>query len=264
MESSAALSQMPGPPCSAPLFTTSRPASPIRAPISRISSCWQSRRPHSAPACSRWRERWHHRRSIEMPLRSAGPALQGRGNARLPYTSANRSAEIHLQRSHRPPRQNRVPWIHSRRRDGLGQWIIGQDPTGPSGLRYVENYFRYIVTGDPKWNVLTADPAASLRQSREKAAADLDSNNPGLSKLATNGGKLILYHGWNDQAISPWNTVNYYKSVQRQLGAVKVDSFLRLYMAPGVEHCAGGPGPSSFGQFGLPTARGSKYGLFDS
>lgn len=145
-----------------------------------------------------------------------------------------------------------------------GEWILGQDPTGPSGLRYVENYFRYIVTGDPKWNVLTADPADSLRQSREKAAADLDSNDPDLSKFAANGGKLILYHGWNDQAISPWNTVNYYKSVQQQMGAAKVDTFLRLYMAPGVEHCAGGPGPSSFGQFGLPTAKGSKYGLFDS
>ena len=145
-----------------------------------------------------------------------------------------------------------------------GEWVIGQDPTGPSGLRYVENYFRYIVTGDPKWNVLTADPADSLHQSREKAAADLDSDNPDLSKFAANGGKLILYHGWNDQAISPWNTVNYYKSVQQQMGTAKVDSFLRLYMVPGVEHCAAGPGPSSFGQFGLPTAKGSKYGLFDS
>jgi feruloyl esterase len=48
------------------------------------------------------------------------------------------------------------------------------------------------------------------------------------------------------------------------MGAAKVGSFLRLYMIPGVEHCAGGPGPSSFGQFGLPTAKGSKFGLFDS
>ena len=147
---------------------------------------------------------------------------------------------------------------------GWEQWIVGQDPTDSAGLRYVENYFRYIVTGDPKWNLLTADPGDSFRQSAEKGAADLDSNNPDLGKFAANGGKLILYHGWDDQAISPWSTINYYKSVQQQVGAAKVDSFLRLYMAPGVEHCAGGPGPSSFGQFGLPTAKGSKYGLFDS
>ena len=146
---------------------------------------------------------------------------------------------------------------------GWREWLIGQDPTGASGIRYVENYFRYIVTDNPKWNELTADAAESLRQSREKGA-DLDSTDPDLGEFAANGGKLILYHGWNDQAISPWNTVNYYKSVQEKMGSQQAESFLRLYMAPGVEHCAGGPGPSFFGQFGLETAKGSKYGLFDS
>jgi feruloyl esterase len=48
------------------------------------------------------------------------------------------------------------------------------------------------------------------------------------------------------------------------MGGEKVDSFVRLYMAPGVEHCTGGPGPSAFGQFGMETAKGPKYGLFDS
>jgi feruloyl esterase len=148
--------------------------------------------------------------------------------------------------------------------NGWREWLIGQDPTGPSGFRYLENYFRYIITGDPTWNAIAADPAVSLRQSREKAGADLDSDNPDMSKFAAGGGKLILYHGWNDPAISPWNTVNFYKEVQQKMGVTNAASFLRLYMAPGVEHCAGGPGPSFFGQFGLETAKGSKYGLFDS
>jgi len=144
------------------------------------------------------------------------------------------------------------------------EWVVGQDPTGAAAVRYVENYFRYIVTGDPKWNALTADPADSLSQSREKAAADLDSTDPDLGKFAANGGKLILYHGWNDPAISPWNTISYYQSVQQKMGAATVTSFVRLYMVPGVEHCVGGPGPSFFGQFGLETAMGPEYGLFDS
>jgi hypothetical protein len=147
---------------------------------------------------------------------------------------------------------------------GWREWVIGQDPTGASGLRYVENYFRYMVTGDPRWNPLTADPELALQQSREKESADLDSTDPDLGKFSARGGKLILYHGWNDQAISPWNTINYYKSVQQKMGAPNAESFLRLYMVPGVEHCAGGPGPSFFGQFGLETAKGPKYGLFDS
>jgi feruloyl esterase len=48
------------------------------------------------------------------------------------------------------------------------------------------------------------------------------------------------------------------------MGAQKVDSFTRLYMAPGVEHCVGGPGPSAFGQLGISTSKGSKFGLFDA
>ncbi len=48
------------------------------------------------------------------------------------------------------------------------------------------------------------------------------------------------------------------------MGAEKASSVVRLYMAPGVEHCAGGPGPSFFGQLGLATSGASKYGIFDS
>jgi hypothetical protein len=143
-------------------------------------------------------------------------------------------------------------------------WVVGHDPGGSESSQYVQGDFRYIVTGDPKWNVLTADHDAMLRLSREKSAADLDATNADLSRFAAHGGKLILYHGWNDPAISPWNSIAYYKSVQQAMGEQKAASFVRLYMAPGVEHCSGGPGPSAFGQFGLTTDKGPKYGLFDS
>ena len=91
---------------------------------------------------------------------------------------------------------------------------------------------------------------ATLRQAKEKSA-DLDATNPDLTKFAARGGKLILYHGWNDPAISPWNAIAYYNEVQKTMGAEKAASFTRLYMLPGMEHCAGGPGPSAFGQLGL-------------
>jgi hypothetical protein len=75
---------------------------------------------------------------------------------------------------------------------------------------------------------------------------------------------LILYHGWSDPAISPWNTIAYYGSVQKTMGEAETKQFVRLYMAPGMEHCAGGPGPSAFGQLGIATAKGPKYGIFDA
>lgn len=143
-------------------------------------------------------------------------------------------------------------------------WVVGEDPGASLSSRFVENYFRYMVTGDPKANVLTTSVDDLLRQSREKSAADLDATNPDLSRFAAHGGKLILYHGWNDPAISPTNTVLYFESVEREMGREKAETFVRLYMVPGMEHCRGGPGASALGQFGMETAKGPKYGLFDS
>ena len=75
----------------------------------------------------------------------------------------------------------------------------------------------------------------------------LNATDPDLKKFAGRGGKLILYHGWNDQLIAPMNSVNYYNSVVGKMGgAAKVENSIRLFMAPGMGHCAGGPGPNSF------------------
>jgi feruloyl esterase len=77
----------------------------------------------------------------------------------------------------------------------------------------------------------------------EKVGAIINAIDPDLRAFKARGGKLILYHGWNDTAISPGNAVDYYTSVQKAMGGVQ-DDFIRLYMAPGMNHCGGGPGPS--------------------
>lgn len=61
---------------------------------------------------------------------------------------------------------------------------------------------------------------------------------------------MILYHGWQDPAIPAENTIDYYDSVVARMGRRETESFVRLYMAPGVQHCADGPGPDAFGQAG--------------
>jgi hypothetical protein len=147
---------------------------------------------------------------------------------------------------------------------GWREWLIGEDSEASLSARFVRNNLRYIVTGDPKWNPQTADVDAMVKLSQEKTAKDLDATDPDLAKFAARGGKLILYHGWNDPAISPWNTIAYYQKVQKAMGAEKAAGFTRLYMAPGMEHCSGGPGPNAFGQFGAATAKGEQFGLFDS
>jgi hypothetical protein len=144
------------------------------------------------------------------------------------------------------------------------EWVLGQGPGAGSGTQYVQNFFRYMVMDDPRWNLMTADPAAARKQAASKTGAELDAVNPDLSGLKARGGKLILYHGWADPAIPAANTIAYYQSVQKKMGEADTSQFVRLYMAPGVEHCLGGPGPSAFGQLGIPTTGEAKYGIFDA
>jgi len=91
---------------------------------------------------------------------------------------------------------------------------------------------------------------AAMQAATQKTADALNAVNADLSAFRSRGGKLILYHGWNDPAIPALNTVNYYQSVIGKLGEANADSFVRLYMVPGMQHCAGGPGPDQLGQSG--------------
>ncbi len=148
--------------------------------------------------------------------------------------------------------------------NGWAAWITGSGPGKASGPVYAENYFRYMVFQDPAWNMLSANVDAAEAAADEKTAAILNSTDPDLGRFKNRGGKLILYHGWNDPAIPPLNSVNYYNSVVARMGAKEGDSFVRLYMVPGMQHCFPGPGPNSFGQFGRTTAKGKPYGAYDA
>ncbi len=72
-----------------------------------------------------------------------------------------------------------------------------------------------------------------------------DATNPDLSAFAAAGGKLILWHGLADPHISPVNTIAYHTAAEGLMGKERLEAFERLYLFPGMYHCAGGDGPSS-------------------
>jgi len=79
----------------------------------------------------------------------------------------------------------------------------------------------------------------------------LDANNPDLSAFKQHGGKLLMYHGFADPFVSPLGSLDYYTAVIGANGhapnPVKdTQSFARLFLAPGVTHCGGGPGANVF------------------
>ena len=79
----------------------------------------------------------------------------------------------------------------------------------------------------------------------DAAAGFVDAVDPDLRAFEAHGGKLLLYAGWRDTGITPENTVLYYESVREEMGPEQGD-WMRLFLAPGMGHCRGGPGVDTF------------------
>jgi hypothetical protein len=133
---------------------------------------------------------------------------------------------------------------------GWALWITGRAPQMSLMAFFEKGYFSDFVYDKPDWDVKKFNVDTDLKAAEEKTAAALNAIDPDLKAFKARGGKLILYHGWNDPAIPALNTINYYESVRATMGAKNADSFVRLYMVPGVQHCGGGPGTDAFGAVG--------------
>jgi feruloyl esterase len=83
----------------------------------------------------------------------------------------------------------------------------------------------------------------------DKAESYVDAVNPDLRKFKSHGGKLLLTHGWADTGITPETTIWYYDTVLDKMGKNQ-GNWMRLFMAPGMGHCGGGPGVNTFDSIG--------------
>jgi hypothetical protein len=127
---------------------------------------------------------------------------------------------------------------------GWNRWV-----TGPQADQraYGNGFFADMVFSNANWDFHTFQWDRDMKIADDKFAQAFNSTNPNLKAFKERGGKLLIYHGWSDTAISPLNAVNYYESVVAKMGRAQAAEFMQLYMVPGMQHCAGGPGPSSFG-----------------
>ena len=137
---------------------------------------------------------------------------------------------------------------------GWARWVSGDEPFTSLHWLAAEGFFRHIVFEDPDWDFRSFDFNEDLAFALEKVGPDLDAADADLRPLRDSGGKLIVYHGWSDADISPLGSIDYYEEVVALLGNGKVrdaslaetQEFFRLFMAPGMGHCRGGPGPDQF------------------
>jgi hypothetical protein len=130
---------------------------------------------------------------------------------------------------------------------GWPAWITGGTaPAGTGGpsLRFAfgTGIFRYLVFNDPTWNYSTYD-LANWKKDTALAASYLNATNPDLDAFKSHGGKLILWHGWADPALTPFASIQYHEEVYTR--DPRASDYFRTFLLPGVLHCNGGTGPDN-------------------
>ncbi len=114
-------------------------------------------------------------------------------------------------------------------------------PVTPSAhFAFGNGVMKYLVFQDPDWDY--TDYTFDTFDSDVAAAAQtLNATDPDIDAFRARGGKLLMYTGWGDMALTPYGTIEYYQSVLDRDASAAGD--VRLFMMPGVDHCFGGAGP---------------------
>ena len=132
-------------------------------------------------------------------------------------------------------------------------WITGT--TGVPGASvqgaFGNAFFGRVIEEIPApgvWDFSTLNFDSDVRFADQKAARNFNAYEDNLRAFRRENrrGKIIMWHGWEDPAISARDAIDYYEQVAR--ANHDSEDFFRLFMVPGMLHCAGGPGPNAFGQ----------------
>jgi feruloyl esterase len=136
-----------------------------------------------------------------------------------------------------------------------GPYFVAGD-TAPSQWIFQDQFLQNFVYGDPTYDSRTfgafdtttgkyTDQKALNKATSKSKRWGGDGMNTNLKSFVKLNHKLLMYHGWSDPAISPFQSVNYFTGVQSVLGASTTNN-VRLFMVPGMDHCGDGPGPNVF------------------
>jgi TonB family protein len=135
--------------------------------------------------------------------------------------------------------------------DGEGGWATWIDRGPGKDLQsvFAHGFYTDMISSKEPVDLKSINVETAVKLADDQQGQTFNAIDPDLKAFARRGGKLIVYHGWSDAALPPMGSVNYYTSVEEAMGPGKPALFMRLFMVPGMQHCGGGPGANSFGQF---------------
>ncbi len=179
---------------------------------------------------------------IENPLRCKfDPAVtlckSGDGPDCLTAAQVEAAKKIYAGASHAKTHQVLYPGLEPGSETGWNMSVAARP------VNYAEDFFKYIVYNNADWDPRSLNYDADV-SAADKVHTGLDAANADLSPFVTRGGKLLIYHGWGDPGIPPVNSVNYYEHVLKSTKHAR--DAVRLFMIPGMAHCGGGDGTSTF------------------
>jgi feruloyl esterase len=122
-------------------------------------------------------------------------------------------------------------------------WQRGEAPFSGTSVQalFSDGFVRSFITRNPKTDTLKWNRDESL-SSLHLMGTQFNAFNPDLSAFRARGGRLILWNGGQDTAVSPKDTTRYYGEVVKKMGQAAADETVELFIAPGVGHCFGGAG----------------------
>ena len=101
----------------------------------------------------------------------------------------------------------------------------------------------------PAFTDIGMDVDAAVDRARADPAESLSATSQwtNLNTFSGGGGKLIFWHGVSDPWFSALDTVDYYERMTKaNSGPEPVRNWSRLFLAPGMGHCGGGPSLDTF------------------
>lgn len=126
-------------------------------------------------------------------------------------------------------------------------WTVNTGLT-PGGSSF--DFFRYWIYENASYDSKTFNFNSDMDFTDNKvvagqAMASVVNANPNLAAFTARGGKLLIWHGWADEQVHTMSSIDFYNKIVAATSKANTDQVMRLFLAPGMAHCGGGPGPNT-------------------